>query len=229
MATTTKKNTTPSANVKATESKEKNESLEKENDTLKTELENMKKQMEEMMSKMQAFSNMSNMFNMVQSQSNYADKDIEVVSLVTGQLILSTTGRSDGKIYKFNEQFEEQSIPVSDLKAICSSMKRTAMNGKFFINDAEFVREAGLNSSYRNILDRVQLSNVLNLSVDEFIAKYNAIPNAQKDIICSMIKDKRMNGEFVDGNILIAMKQLTGVDFASIEKLPEEYKVFKEV
>ena len=222
MATSTKKSTSTTTTTNVT----KNNELEKENKALQGELDALKKQMEEMMRQMTAF----NMFaNMAQNQTNYVDKDIPVVSLVTGQLILSTTNRADGKIYKFNKQFEEISIPVADLKAICSSMKSTAMNGKFFINDAEFVREAGLSSSYRNILDNVQLSNVLSLPVDEFIAKFKSIPKAQKNIITTMVQDKRMSGEFVDGNILLALRDMTGVDFTSIEPLPEEYQAFKEV
>lgn len=221
MATTTKRtvNSTPVENKK-----EQDIELKKENDTLKNELDAMKKQIEQMMQQMSAF----NMFaKMSQNQSNYVDKDILVTSLVSGQLILSTTGRSDGKIYKFTNQFEEQTIPVADLKAICSTMKQTAMNGKFFIEDAEFVREVGLSSSYRSILDRVQLSNILNLPIDEFTAKFNSVSKAQKSIITTMVKDKRMNGEFVDGNILLALKDITGVDYTAIEKLPEEYKAQK--
>ena len=219
MANTTKKVNTTAPIVN------KDADLKKENDTLKNELDAMKKQMEQMMQQMATF----NMFaSMSQNQTNYIDKDVSVTSLVSGQLILSTTGRSDGKIYKFNNQFEEIAIPVADLKAICASMKSTAMNGKFFINDAEFVREAGLSSSYRSILDRVQLTNILSMPVEEFIAKFKAVPKAQKNIITTMVQDKRMNGEFVDGNILLALKDLTGIDFTSIEQIPEEYRMFKE-
>lgn len=221
MATTTTKKTAPVENKK-----EQDVELKKENDNLKNELETMKKQMEEMMRQMTAFNMIA---NMNQNQSNYIDKDILVTSMISGQLILSTTGRSDGKFYIFNKQFEEQGIPVADLKAICSSMKSTAMNGKFFIDDAEFVREAGLSSSYRNILDRVQLSNILSIPVDEFITKYKSAPKAQKNIISTMIQDKRLNGEFVDANIMMALKEITGVDYSAIEKLPEEYKAFREV
>ena len=221
MATSAKKTTTTTTAGKNVQDVE----LKKENDILKSELESMKQQMEQMMQQMSAFTMFS---NMTQNQPSYIDKDIIVTSLVSGQLILSTTGRSDGKIYKFTSQFEEQAIPVADLKAICATMKTTAMNGKFFINDAEFVREVGLSSSYRNILDRVQLTNILNLKVEEFIAKFNAVSKAQKNIIMVMVQDKRMNGEFVDGNILLALKDLTGVDYTTIEKLPEEYKALKE-
>lgn len=226
MATTTKKtpSTTP---VKSAEVVDKDKVME-ENAQLRNDLDAMKAQMEQMMQQMSNFTKMSAMLNAMNQQNNYIDKDIEVVSLVTGQLILSTNGRSDGKLYSFSKQYEEQAIPVADLKAICSSMKSTAMNGKFFIDDAEFVREAGLSSSYRNMLDRTKMANVLSLSVDEFISTFKAIPKAQKGIIQNMIKDKRLNGEFVDANIMMALKDLTGVDFMSIEKLPEEYSQFKE-
>lgn len=215
-------------NIKTNE--KETEKLQKENENLRNDLDTMKAQMEEMMKQMASFSQMSNMFaNFAQSQSSYVDKDIEVVSLITGQLVLSTTGRADGKIYSFSKQFEEQGIPVSDLKAICSSMKPTAMNGKFFINDVDFVREAGLSSSYRNILNQVELNEIFNLSVDEFTEKFKRATKAQKNIIQSMVKDRRLNGEFVDANIMMALKDMTGIDYMSIEKLPEEYKAFKEV
>lgn len=228
-ASSEKKIETKTENVVETNEKE-TEMLQKENENLRNDLDAMKAQMEEMMKQMASFSQMSNMFaNFTQSQPSYIDKDIEVVSLITGQLVLSTTGRADGKIYSFSKQFEEQGIPVSDLKAICSSMKSTAMNGKFFINDVDFVREAGLSSSYRNILNQVELNEIFNLTVDEFTEKFKRATKAQKNIIQSMVKDKRLNGEFVDANIMMALKDMTGVDFMSIEKMPEEYKAFKEV
>lgn len=226
MATTTKK-TTSTTSAKPVEAVEKDKILE-ENAQLRNDLDAMKAQMEQMMQQLAGFAQMSSMFNARNQQNSYIDKDIEVVSLVTGQLILSTNGRSDGKLYSFSKQYEEQAIPVADLKAICSSMKSTAMNGKFFIDDADFVREAGLSSSYRSMLDRTGMANVLSLSVDDFISTFKAVPKAQKGIIQNMIRDKRLNGEFVDANIMMALKDLTGVDYMSVEKLPEEYAQFKE-
>ena len=226
MATTIKK-TTSTTPAKPVEAVEKDKILE-ENAQLRNDLDAMKAQMEQMMQQLASFTQMSSMFNAMNQQNSYIDKDIGVVSLVTGQLILSTNGRSDGKLYSFSKQYEEQAIPVADLKAICSSMKSTAMNGKFFIDDADFVREAGLSSSYRNMLDRTGMANVLSLSVDDFISTFKAVPKAQKGIIQNMIRDKRLNGEFVDANIMMVLKDLTGVDYMSVEKLPEEYAQFKE-
>ena len=197
--------------------------VDTEKETLKSELAQMKAQMEMLMKQIATMNQ-----PVTQTVISEADKDIEVYSLVGGKLILSTNNRSDGKIYSFTKRYESQLIPMQDLKAICSSMRNTARSGRFFINDPDFVRANGLSSSYRNIMNRAELQNVLNLPFEDFKKEYNRVTPAQKSIIQSLVKEKRYNGEYVDANILMCLKDLTGLDFTAIEKLPEEYDQFKE-
>ena len=100
------------------------------------------------------------MLNLSGQNFNQQDKDIDVVSLVNATLLISTNGRSDGKVYKFTKQFESRPIPESDLKEIVRAMPRTAREGYFYILDSDFIRNNGLSSSYRNILTQTEMANI---------------------------------------------------------------------
>lgn len=62
--------------------------LEKENMQLKEKMLEIEKQMNQLLS---ALNNQSNI------ESSNEDRDIEVISLTNAQMILSTTGKADGK------------------------------------------------------------------------------------------------------------------------------------
>ena len=65
--------------------------LEKENMQLKEKMLEIEKQMNQLLS---ALNNQSNI------ESSNEDRDIEVISLTNAQMILSTTGKADGKKYE---------------------------------------------------------------------------------------------------------------------------------
>lgn len=194
------------------------EDLKKENEALKENVNQLNDKMNMLMEQMLKMTQFT-----VPTPTSASDKDVEVFSMVIGKLILSTTGKSDGKIYTFNEQFESQLIPYTDLKEICRTMKNFAGSGKFFINDEEVVRELGLKSSYRSVLNNSELANIFTLTPNDFIAKYNSVNKAQKAIIEHMIAYKCLMDEDIDANILKVLSKATGRDYMNIEPLPEEY------
>ena len=126
--------------------------LEKENMQLKEKMLEIEKQMNQLLS---ALNNQSNI------ESSNEDRDIEVISLTNAQMILSTTGKADGKKYEFEKQYTIKYIPESDLKLIINSMPRITQGGSYYINDKEFVQKNRLTGLYKNILDPTVMKNIL--------------------------------------------------------------------
>ena len=166
--------------------------LEKENMQLKEKMLEIEKQMNQLLS---ALNNQSNI------ESSNEDRDIEVISLTNAQMILSTTGKADGKKYEFEKQYTIKYIPESDLKLIIKNR---------------------LTRLYKNILDPTVMKNILDKNHEEFIAIYESAPLGQKTIINSMVFDKRLNGENVDANILMYLQNKTNIDYINIEPLLKE-------
>lgn len=188
------------------------ESITKENNELKLQMSQMQEQMNTLLQKFA-------MLNLSGQNFNQQDKDIDVVSLVNATLLISTNGRSDGKVYKFTKQFESQPIPESDLKEIVRAMPRTAREGYFYILDSDFIRNNGLSSSYRNILTQTEMANIFSLNSKEFMEKYSYVSDAQKKIIENMLINKRLMNEDVDANIMLALQKATGRNYMEIEPL----------
>lgn len=187
--------------------------LEKENMQLKEKMLEIEKQMNQLLS---ALNNQSNI------ESSNEDRDIEVISLTNAQMILSTTGKADGKKYEFEKQYTTKYIPESDLKLIINSMPRITQGGSYYINDKEFVQKNRLTGLYKNILDPTVMKNILDKNHEEFIAIYESASLGQKTIINSMVFDKRLNGENVDANILMYLQNKTNIDYINIEPLLKE-------
>lgn len=187
--------------------------LEKENMQLKEKMLEIEKQMNQLLS---ALNNQSNI------ESSNEDRDIEVISLTNAQMILSTTGKADGKKYEFEKQYTIKYIPESDLKLIINSMPRITQGGSYYINDKEFVQKNRLTGLYKNILDPTVMKNILDKNHEEFIAIYESASLGQKTIISSMVFDKRLNGENVDANILMYLQNKTNIDYINIEPLLKE-------
>lgn len=188
------------------------ESITKENNELKVQMSQMQEQMNTLLQKFA-------MLNLSGQNFNQQDKDIDVVSLVNATLLISTNGRSDGKVYKFTKQFESRPIPESDLKEIVRAMPRTAREGYFYILDSDFIRNNGLSSSYRNILTQTEMANIFSLNSKEFMEKYSYVSDAQKKIIENMLINKRLMNEDVDANIMLALQKATGRNYMEIEPL----------
>lgn len=187
--------------------------LEKENMQLKEKMLEIEKQMNQLLF---ALNNQSNI------ESSNEDRDIEVISLTNAQMILSTTGKADGKKYEFEKQYTIKYIPESDLKLIINSMPRITQGGSYYINDKEFVQKNRLTGLYKNILDPTVMKNILDKNHEEFIAIYESASLGQKTIINSMVFDKRLNGENVDANILMYLQNKTNIDYINIEPLLKE-------
>lgn len=215
MANTKKETTATSGAVakKSTKTEVDVEKLRKENETLKQENSMFQAKLADMDSKMEL---LLQQFAFMKTPATKLEKDIEVINLSVGNLVLSTNGKDSGRIYIFEKQFDTLFIPEEDLKLIVLAMPKTARGGYFYINDIEFVKNNNLAYSYRTLLDGTELENILNLSGSEFISKYNSATRIQQSIIQSMVISNLFSGSRVDGNILYELEQVTGVNYRDI-------------
>ena len=46
---------------------------------------------------------------------------------------------------------------------------------------------------------------------------YKDAPRGQQELIIQMIRDKRLNAEKVDANVMMELGKLTGIDFLGME------------
>lgn len=215
------------ANTKTPTTVSKSQSVEIDNTALIEENKRLKENIENMEAKLNLLiQQFASIAQPAKSQIE-EEKEIEVTNLCVGRLVLSTTGKSDGRRYDFVEQFETRLIPEGDLKEIIRAMPGTAKSGMFFINDVDFVKANRLSSSYKNILDTDGLYNIFNSSAD-FLSKYRSASNIQKTIIENMVSDRSINGEEIDANILKALSKETGRDFMNIDPILEELHSLKE-
>lgn len=229
MATTRKTANTTNTASKNTENKEVKESKEIENnelDTLRSENQALREQFQQMSEKMEQMAAMMQQMSMVnqfvQPVVDSTPKDIEVISLVSGTLVLTTTGKSDGHHYEFANQFDTALVPEGDLKLIIKAMPKTTEGGKYFINDRDFVNKNGLSGVYKNILSQEKIEEFFKKPFDEAMDIYHQANKVQRAILESMIVDKCLKNEFVDGNVLMMLTKETEKDFMNIEPLLKE-------
>lgn len=206
---TTKASTTSIASTK----------LKEENDTLRQELEEMRKQMNIVLAQLAE----SNAKKDEPKQEEYTeDRLIEVINLTSATLVLSTNGKADGRQYEFNGQFDVKQIPESDLRLIVQAMPNTTERGRYYINDPEFVKKNRLSYIYSSLISADEFRGLFNKNYHDFMATYHNAPQGQKNIIETMVTDRKLNGEFVDANILLELGKITGKDYMSIEPLEEK-------
>ena len=193
----------------------------KENEKLKKQIETMQDQINALMETIKNFTSQPSVESVEKADGDYP-KNIEVISMTNAHLILSTTGKADGRKYDFKEQFTSRYIPEDDLRLIVNAMHEPAQDGSFFINDKDFVKKCGLSGAYQNMLNSDIMKKILNMSYHDFVAAYSNAPEGQKKIIESMVLEKRWKDEDIDANILMFLNKTTGKDFIDIEPLLKE-------
>lgn len=183
-------------------------------DQLQAENKELKEKMEELLQLVQSQSN-----NDIRTQENKfnPEDEITVISLVPHKLNLCTERYGQGDLYEFNSMYEEQDIPWGDLKDIVRANRKMAQNGKFYILNESAVNLLRLRTSYKNMLNPDQFKTILNTQPDKIVEIYKLAPSGQRNIIVEILKNKQLNHENIDLNILHAISDLSGVDLINIE------------
>lgn len=199
MATNTKKTT---ASTKKTE--EVNQTVD---NALIQENELLKKQMEAMQAQMELLAKQMAMSNTPVLDTKKPERNIEFINMVPGTLVLKGT-----QIWKIEGQFNSRSFMEREARIILNNMQNTIRSGYVYIADNDFIQDNDLSEVYANMLSNEQLKNLFNKNFNEIVEIYKSVPKAQKDIIVSMIKEKKESGTYIDANILIKIGELCGQD-----------------
>ena len=86
------------------------------------------------------------------------------------------------------------------------------VKGYAWIADEEFMKEYDLDIACANVLSDEKLKKVLDNSPEYVVEVYKSVPEAQKQIIISMIEEKRNNGQYVDANVIMRLSEVSGHD-----------------
>ena len=198
METTTKK--TSVSTQKDKESEATSSALEKENELLK-------KQMEAMQAQMELLAKQIAVTNQPAEKEKKAERNIEFINLAPGTLVLR-----GNQVWKIEGQFKSRPFMESEARLIVNNMQNAIRSGCVYIADSKFVEENDLAEIYKSMLSDEQLKNLFNKNFNEIIEIYKTVPKAQKDIIVSMIKERKEAGAYIDANILIQIGELCGQD-----------------
>lgn len=185
--------------------------LEEENSLLKKQLEQMdelKKQIEFLMN------NKSQQTEKVVSSKK--DRMITFVNMTNGMVVLKGS-----QIWTIDGRFNSRNFSEREAQVILNNMMNFIRQGYVYIADAEFVEENGLIDSYNYILSDEDLKTLLLKDTAYIVDTYKMVSDGQKEIIISMIVEKKMNNEYVDANILVELGKISGKDLMGIEPLDE--------
>lgn len=184
--------------------------VDEEKEALKKQLEELQAQMK-MMAEMVASSNKTD----VAVSEPKKDRYITFVNMTTGSVVLK-----GNNVYQIEGQFNKRRFLEREARIIVNNMKNAIELGYVYIADADFVRECELEDTYSTLLDDNTLKELLKHDSGYVVETYKNVADGQKQIIVNMLEEKKVNGEFVDANVLIEIGKLAHRDLINIE--PEE-------
>lgn len=150
----------------------------------------------------------------VATLSSTADKMITFISLTPGSVMLRGSAR---RPYEIDGQYKSRTFTETEARIIVSQMGNYLRDGYVWIDDAEFVRDVGLQEAYRNMLNAEQLQTLLDKKPEAVVSAYESVSEGQQKIILDMVTVKVQKGEKVDANILQRLKEISGRDLFDIE------------
>lgn len=185
--------------------------------TLEQENETLKKQMDEMRQMIATLQEQYNKQNSEQKETavkkTAEQRTITFVNLTSGTFVLRGS-----QIYTLDKQFDARTFSEREATVIVNTMSRSIRSGRLYIDNADFVRENGFEDICGYILTPEILKNLMVQRPEYIIDVYKNCSDEQKEIITDMIIRRRLNGEPVDGNVLIELGKLSGKNLTNIEK-----------
>lgn len=139
------------------------------------------------------------------------ERSIKFINMTTGTLVLKGTS-----YYSLAGQFASRSFSEREARIISANMTNTITSGAVFIADANFVLENDFADAYQNLLSVEQLQTLLNSDAQSVVEAYKTTSPTQQAIIVSMIKERRMNGQPVDMNVVSQISDLCHEKLADI-------------
>lgn len=175
--------------------------------SLKEENDSLKKQMEEMQAQLKMMAEMISASRPSVDLAPKAEKFIPIINLSTGVLVLRGT-----TVHTIEGQFASVTFREREARAIMNNARNVFVKGYAWIADEEFMKEYDLDIACANVLNDEKLKKVLDSSPEYVVEVYKSVPEAQKQIIISMIEEKRNNGQYVDANVIMRLSEVSGHD-----------------
>lgn len=204
------------ANTRAKVVEENNTIAENFNDeVIMNENVELKKQLEEMKAAIELLQKQYENKDSAISKDSTQPKNTKMITFVNmtnGIFVLKGS-----QTYTIEKQFESRSFTEKEAEIIADNMNNSIRNGLLYICDSDFVKNHFLEDAYANILSYETLQNLFDRSSNYIIESYKMATQEQKDIIISMIIEKKTKGMPVDGNIIIELSRLSGKNLMDIE------------
>ena len=175
--------------------------------SLKEENDSLKKQMEEMQAQLKMMAEMISASRSSVELAPKAEKFIPIINLSTGVLVLRGS-----TVHTIEGQFASVTFREREARAIMNNARNVFVKGYAWIADEEFMKEYDLDIACANVLDAEKMKKILDNSPEYVVEVYKTVPEAQRQIIVSMIEEKRSNGQYVDANILTRLSEISGRD-----------------
>lgn len=175
--------------------------------SLKEENDSLKKQMEEMQAQLKMMAEMISASRSSVESAPKAEKFIPIINLSTGVLVLRGS-----TVHTIEGQFASVTFREREARAIMNNARNVFVKGYAWIADEEFMKEYDLDIACANVLDAEKMKKILDNSPEYVVEVYKTVPEAQKQIILSMIEEKRSTGQYVDANILTRLSEISGRD-----------------
>lgn len=161
-----------------------------------------------------------------------SDSYIKVMSLTPYLLTLTTEAYGRGKKFDFRNFGDVKKILYHDLVDIMEQHQNFLDEGYFIILDARVVRRHGLDETYKHILTKEKLEQIMSGNQSDAVNLFKACSNAQRDAIATMLIEKKLANQEVDLNLLDRLSRVIGYNIADraeemqqiaqIGKKPEE-------
>ena len=154
---------------------------------------------------------------------------IEVISLCSNPLTLTTESNGRGFPYMFPRFGDISQIVYSDLQLLIKSHGSGLYTdffreGYVYINDPRIIKKSGFGKIYDKILNYEEMLEVLKCNSDNCVTLFKRTNVKQKLNICEMIIDRISSGEKMDLNIVDVMARDAGVDITSISESTRKHK-----
>ena len=190
--------------------------VDAEKEELRRQVAEQQKQMQELMAQMKLMAEMvSNKGNATEKPIN-EKRNITFINMVNGGMNLKGT-----RYYHIDKQFGSKVVTDSEARVILSNMPNAIQSGLVYINDANFIKENGLEDYYNGLINDKTLKTLLDKDCDEVVEVYNGANSEQKKIILDMVVSRRLNGEKIDANIVVELGKLCGKNFMDYKPLEE--------
>lgn len=143
-----------------------------------------------------------------------SDDLIEVISLTPNIVNASIPSdlRHPGRNYRFEKFGKVMQIPFSDLNAIVQSHSKLFEKGYLYINDARFVKAAGLQSAMENVLTKEQILKIVYGDEPDYMDLFKKATTEQRRHIADILIDEINNGKEFDMNKLNKISKFIGYD-----------------